>query len=719
MTRRQKKRRPQEPCHLERHEKMNFPAADGCGTLREPSSIAKWLFAAALVVTVFLVYQPAWQGGLLWDDTEHVTRPELRSWHGLYRIWFDVGATPQYYPLVHSVFWVEHKLWGDAPLGYHLVTIVMHATAALLVACILRRLAIPGAWLAAAIFALHPVQVESVAWLTEIKNTLSAVFYLGAALLYLRFDQARHVTNVGQVANRPESRQIGNLPHARTWHFFCDVRYLTALGLFLLALATKTVTGTLPGGLLVIFWWQRGRLSWKQDVLPLVPFFLLGAGMGMLTAWWELAINHCVGPEFELTAVQRILLAGRGTWFHLDKLFRPANLTFIYPRWQIDAGAWWQYLYPLGGVVLVAAAWAIRRRIRAPLTAILFFGGTLFPVMGFFNLYTFKFSYIADHYQYLACLGIITFCSAGVALLRKRAEGGWKVLGQVGCLALLAVLAILSWRQSRTYADAWTLYQTTIDRNPACWLAHSNLGLVLAGHGQVKEAIDHFRKALELNPDNVEAHNNLGMVLSDCGQIDEAVSHYEKSLQLQPDNAAVHNNLGNVLARLRLFDKAIAHYRKALDLKPDYADAHSNLGAVLAALKRDDEAIAQYQAAVEIDRDNAEAHSNFGVVLAGLKRYDEAIAQYQTALEINPGHAKAHYNLGNVLTGLGRRDEAIAHFEAALEIATRQGNLALAEAAQARIRLYDDRKPLYQSPTAPSKTPASRASGARSIPPIL
>ena len=224
----------------------------------------------------------------------------------------------QYYPLLHSSFWVEHKLWGDATLGYHLVKISLHALVALMAAILLRRLAIPGAYLAAAIFALHPVQVESVAWIAEQKNTLSAVFYLGAATAYLRFDRTRRIA----------------------W-------YLAALGLFALALLSKTVTGTLPGALLVVFWWQRGRLSWQRDVLPLLPFFLLGAGMGMTTAWWELEFNKCVGPEFEFTPVERILIAGRAVWFHLAKLFWPVNLTFIYPRWQVDAGAWWQYLFPV------------------------------------------------------------------------------------------------------------------------------------------------------------------------------------------------------------------------------------------------------------------------------------------------------------------------------------------------------------------------------------
>jgi protein O-mannosyl-transferase len=277
-----------------------------------------WLLAAALAATVFLAYRPAWQGALIWDDDAHVTRPELQSWHGLYRIWFDLKATQQYYPLLHSAFWIESRLWGRDTLGYHLVNIFLHITAAILVAVILRRLAIPGAYLAAAIFALHPVNVESVAWITELKNTLSTVFYLSAALVYLGFDHRRRAS-----------------------------LYAGALGLFVLGLLSKTTTATLPAALLVVFWWQRGRLSWRRDVLPLIPFFVLGAAAGLFTAWVERVIGGAQGADFNFTIVERCLIGGRAVWFYLSKLFWPVNLTFIYPRWHVSQGVWWQYLFPL------------------------------------------------------------------------------------------------------------------------------------------------------------------------------------------------------------------------------------------------------------------------------------------------------------------------------------------------------------------------------------
>ena len=362
-----------------------------------------WLFAIVLVVAVVLTYQPAWQGGLIWDDDAHVTRSELCSWQGLYRIWFDLRRHEQYYPLLHSAFWIEHQLWGRATLGYHLVNILLHAAAAVMVAMILRRLAVPGALLAAAVFALHPVQVESVAWITEQKNTLSAVFYLAAAWLYLRFDDQR-----------------------KRWWYACS------LGLFVLGLLSKTVTATLPGALLVLFWWRRGRLSWRRDIVPLLPFFALGAGAGALTAWVERKLIGAQGAAFDLSIVQRVLIGGRAVCFYLGKLLWPSNVLFLYPRWNVSATIWWQYLFPAGALLLLAVAWGLRRRLRGPLAGLLFFAGTLFPVLGLFNVFPFIYSFVADHFQYLASLGIIVLVSAGAALLLER-RGWW---GRPGGYAL-------------------------------------------------------------------------------------------------------------------------------------------------------------------------------------------------------------------------------------------------------------------------------------------
>ena len=436
-----------------------------------PREARKTLLAAALLVCcTLLAYWPALEGGFLWDDAAHVTRPGLRSLDGLWRIWSDLSATQQYYPLLHSAFWIEYRLWGDAMLGYHLTNVLLHAAAAFLVMLIVRRLGLAGALPAALVFALHPVCVESVAWVSEQKNTLSAVFYLSAALLYLRFDRTRRRS-----------------------------QYLMATALFVMALLSKTVTATLPAILLVVFWWQRGRLDWKRHVQPLVPWFALGAAAGLLTAWVERKFVGAEGPDFALTLVERFLVAGRAIWFYLGKLVWPANLTFIYPRWRVTSAEWWQYLYPLGALAVLAALCMLARKRRGPLAGALIFGGTLFPALGFLNAYPFIYSYVADHFQYIASLGIIIPVVSGLASVVRP---GARRFAAVGACAVLAALGTLTWRQCGMYRDIETLFQETLKRNPECWAAHYNLGVLIGGTpGRTEEAIQHYRETTRLKPD--------------------------------------------------------------------------------------------------------------------------------------------------------------------------------------------------------------------------
>lgn len=608
-----------------------------------------------------VAYSPALRGGFLWDDDAHVTRPELQSWHGLYRIWFKPGATQQYYPLLHSAFWVEHRLWGDTTLGYHLVNLSLHFGAALLVGLILRRLAIPGAFLAAAIFALHPVHVESVAWISELKNTLSAVFYLSAMLCYLRFDENR----------------------GKLW-------YGVAFGLFLLGMLSKTVTATLPAALLVIFWWQRGRLSWRRDVLPLVPFFLLGAAGGLFTAWAERTLVGAEGAEYQLTMIERFLIAGRAFWFYLGKLVWPFNLTFIYPRWEIASRVWWQYFFPLGAISLLFGLWLLRNRSRAPLGAALFFGGTLFPALGFFNIYPFKYSFVADHFQYLASLGIICLFAASIATLmaRWRSTSGLPFVA-VGCI-LAGLLGVLTWRQSRQYTDIETLYRETIRRNPACWLAHNNWGNLLNGLGRPEEAIHHFEQALRIKPDYAESHNNWGNSLLALGRPAEAVQHYQEAVRIKPKYAQAHNNWGTALQRLGHAREAVRHYQQALRSKPDYAEAHNNWANALNELGRPHEAMQHCQEALWIRPDYAEAHNNWANALNALTRHEEAIEHCRQALLLQPDYLEAQLNWGNALLGLRRPHEAAKRYEQVLAIqpkmAEAHNNLGNALSAMGRLQ---------------------------------
>jgi len=590
-----------------------------------------WLLFAGLVLLTLAVYYPVWHGGMLWDDDAHMTRADLRSIGGLWRIWFDVGATQQYYPAVHSAFWLFSQLWGENTLGYHLVNIVLHASSAFLVALILRRLAIPGGVLAALIFAVHPVHVESVAWITELKNTLSGVCYLAAALLYLRYDESRD----------------------RRW-------YAAAAGLFVVALLSKTVTATLPAALLVIFWWKRGRIGWREDVIPLLPFFAVGIAGGLLTAWVERAQIGAEGPAFQFTFIERCLIAGRAFWFYLGKLVWPANLIFIYPRWQVSQQVAWQYAYPLALAVLLAGLWWYRTRSRAPLAAGLFFIGTLFPALGFFNVYPFIYSFVADHFQYLASLGIIVLVSAAVAML----SAPWRTAASA---AVVVALAFLATNQTRQYVDAETLYRTTLAANPECWMAYLNLGKLRQEQARAQgddprlldEAATLYRQALRIEPSISQGHNNLGAILLSLGRLDEAQTEFQEALRRRPGDPEVLYNLGLALEKLGRPEEALAAITAALAARPHQRGAHAALANALQSLGRIDEAIAEYNEALRLEPRDAETHNNLGSALGKRGRMDEATAQYLAALEINPRSARASTNLGLALLRMGRVDEAL------------------------------------------------------------
>jgi tetratricopeptide (TPR) repeat protein len=502
----------------------------------------------------FAIYAPVINGQFLWDDDAHVTRPELRSIEGLGRIWFDVGATQQYYPLLHSMFWIEHRAWGNTTTGYHVVNILLHASSAFLLYLILGRLKVPGALTAAVIFAAHPVHVESVAWIAEQKNTLSTVFYLAAMYSYLRFDEER----------RP-------------------VWYAAASSLFVLGLLTKTVVATLAGALLLVVWWQRGRISARRDVLPLAPWFALGAAMGIATASIEARLLGAEGADFTWTFLQRAVLAGRVIWFYLGKLFWPLDLAFVYPRWEI-ALIWPQAIFTIGVLAVLAACCAVRGRWRAPLAVSLFFVGSLFPVLGFLNVYPFVFSVVADHFQYVASLGIITAVAAAVAALGDRIRPSARLVANVLPIGIVAALATLSWRQCHLYRDPETLYEATLGTNPACYLCLNNLGTIAVEQGRLDKATTRYEDALRVKPNSPETLNNLANLLVERGAFAEAIARYEDSLRIAPNNVIARTNLGLALVRVGRPAEAEAQFEEALRIMPGYAPAAQNL-SVLRSLR--------------------------------------------------------------------------------------------------------------------------------------
>lgn len=532
-----------------------------------PAQSRSRVFAgAAFIVAVTLVaYLPAIRGGFIWDDDQYVTENRLlRSVDGLRLIWTTIGATPQYYPLTHTSFWIEHQLWGTKPLGYHLTNVLLHIGSALLLWRILVMLGLRGAWLAAAIFAVHPIEVESGAWITERKNVLAGVFYFGSMLCYL-------------YASRDGNGLPGMVLGKPRWGW-----YSGSLALFVAAVLSKTIAGTLPAALLLILWWRSGRIPWKP-ALYLLPMFGLALVMGSITGWMEREFVGARGPEWELSLAERILIAGRAVWFYAAKIVLPINLTFIYPRWDIDVTSFLQWLYPMALVAVLCGLFALRGRVgRGPLTAVLYFVGTLVPALGFVNVYPMRFSFVADHFQYLAGVGLIALIAE--LLIRVTRARDAMVLFPVPL-----VLAVLTWSQAHMYRDAQTLWQTTLDRNPDAWIAHDHLGAILAA-SDLEAALGHYATAQQLNPDHMEGYIGMGNLLLQIGRTGDAAEQYRKAIGVRPDSPTPYYGLGVALDAAAEPEGAIAAYHQALAADDRFIPARMKLVDLYTRLGRGDDA---------------------------------------------------------------------------------------------------------------------------------
>jgi Flp pilus assembly protein TadD len=581
---------------------------------------------ALLALAVLLAYQPAWSAGFIWDDDAHITPAALRSMHGLWRIWFEPGTTQQYYPLTETFFWVQHKLWGDYAPAYHLTNIALHLMVVVLFERVLRALAVPGAFLAAAVFALHPIHAESVAWVTEQKNTLSTTFYLAAVLMWLRFDDAR------------ERRY-----------------YSKSLTFGVLAVLSKVTAVTLPVVLLLLAWWKRGRLSWKRDGVPLVPFFAASAITGLISMSVEHALVRPDAAASRLSVIDQILVAGRASWFYLGKLFWPADVLFFYPRWEVSRELAWQYAFPLGLLGLLIALWAIRSRSRAPLAALLFFLVSLFPTLGFLDVYAFIYSFVANHWAYVASMGVIAATCAGIATLLAT-RGLWaRPATNATCAAFIAVLGVLTFRQAAAYADSETLYRTAIEGNPQSWLAHNNLAGVLFAKHRYEQAVSESEVAVRLMPNSWETHSNLAISLDGTGEIEGSIAHFKTAVELKPEHAQTRYRLASALANAGHTQEAIGAFEDAMKLAPPDASSLYDLGRVLSQEGRITEAVARYEQASKLNPNSAEIHNNLGSVLARVGRFDEAIDHYEKSLQIHPNDGRVLANLAKVQSMRGQQ----------------------------------------------------------------
>jgi Flp pilus assembly protein TadD len=527
--------------------------------------------AALLLALVVVTYLPVLSAGYIWDDDAYVTdNPVLKDARGLVAAWTRLDATPQYYPLTHTSLWIDHALWGMRPLGYHVVNVLLHAAASIVLWRLLAMLELPGAFLAAAIFAVHPVHVESVAWITERKNTLSCLLALGAAFQFLR----------------PQPR--------RGW----------AAVLYAGALLSKTVTATLPVVLALVLWWKRGKVS-RAEAVWLAPMLAAGAVLGSITRHLESTQLGASGGTWALTLAERTVLAGRIVWFYLAKLFAPIEPIFIYPRWKVDASGLVAWIAPVAVVAALLALFSLRDRIgRGAFVSLASFIVMLAPASGYFDVYPMRYAWVADHFQYMASIAVI---AGVVAVAASWARGRWtRVLAAI----VVAALSVRSFVHARAFHDEETLWRDTLARNPAAWIAHNNLGIRLAERGENAEAEAHFRKVLELEPEHSGALANLGYLLDREGRDAEAAEVLARAASARPDDADARAHLVRVLLRLGRPADALPYALDAARLRPDDPEILCDAGTLLAASGRATEAIPLLERALSLRPDFSRAREN-------------------------------------------------------------------------------------------------------------
>jgi tetratricopeptide (TPR) repeat protein len=703
-----------------------------------PSLGREWLAALALGIVTVIAYLPVWQAGFIWDDdTFLLNNPLIQRADGLRLFWFSTAA-PDYFPATSTTLWIEWRLWGAHALGYHLVNVLLHTVSVVLLWRVLRALRLPGALLAAAIFAVHPVNVESVAWVTERKNTLAMVFYLLSVRFYLVFEERRN-------EGAPPATQRG------IW-----IWYALAILAFMFGLLSKSAVAPLPVVLLGIVWWRRGRIG-LRPLAETIPFFLLALAAGLVSIWFQ--YHRAIGASMAVvrhdSLAGRVAAAGWAVWFYLYKALVPWNLSFVYPRWQVDPARMLAYLPDLLLLASFVVCWLYRRSWGRPvLFALGYFVVMLLPVLGFLNIYFMRYSLVADHWQYFAIIGPIALAAAGLSWWTMR-RGVWAA-GLSGA-GLVLLLAALSWRECGAYRDVETLWLRTLEKNPRATLALnnlgnlrlqqgrldeaaacldgalavqpdapdvlSNLGAVRLRQGRVEEAIRVLNRALALEPGSTEANNNLGTALLQAGRPEEAVPHFQRVAELQPQASAVRENLASALLRAGRASDAIAQLRLAVKFAPDSADAWSALGDALRQTRdpagaaaafehavrlqpgllgarvglgnarvqegRIDDALVQFREAVRLAPGAAAAHFNLASALMAKGAVDEAVSQFETGLALDPRDAGAQNNLASALLRLGRPDDAIAHLRLALEaqpnLPEAQNNLANALLGKGRI----------------------------------
>jgi len=630
------------------------------------------LILAGFILAVLAAYLPALKAGYVWDDDGILENPLLRNARGLWTLWTSPSRIPQghYWPLLYTSYWMEYQLWGAHPFGYHLNNILLHGLNAFLVFMILRRLNLRYAWLAAGLFALHPVEVESVAWISERKNVLSGAFFFLSAWLYLYY------------------KECGR----RRYYYY-------SLALFILCLLSKPSAVGLPLALLLILWWKKGRTMKSGDMVDLLAWTGIGAAFSLLNI---LAIRR-FGFSQNLSFIERCLVASRAILFYAGKIFLPFPLMPVYPKWEIRAGNPAAYVSLFAALLVPLILFRLRERTgRGPLAGFLYFAAMLFPMLGFIDFGYMGYSYVADHFQYLASVGIFALVAALAGKVAERGSRGLRGLVTGFSILILLVLGVLSWRHSGNFRDLETLFRYNMTRNPDAAVNYVNIGSSLYRKGNVEEAIGYYKKALDIDPDFVDAHLNLGLVflrqgkyeaalerlsrasalspnhekiryilgraLLELGSIDEARLHFSHVIQINPYHAQAHQMLGVILAREGKIGEAIRHFRDALKNDPSLIDAHYNLGMALTQTGEKKEAIRRFREEIRLNPNHEPSHYHLALLLDEAGDTKGAMIQYSEAVRINPANAEAHQSLGILFSLKGNLAQGLAHYRAALEL---------------------------------------------------
>jgi tetratricopeptide (TPR) repeat protein len=600
-----------------------------------------------IVAVVLGIYGPALNGGWQWDDDLYLTRnPLMVDPARLWKAWFAPGSFIEYYPISQTVQWMQWQLWHGQTLGYHVTNVLLHAAGALLVWRLLARLGLRYAWLGGLLFAVHPAQVESVAWISELKNALSLPPFLLAMCAWIDYEERQ----------RPRD-------------------YAIALAWFVVAMLGKITMAPFAFVMLLYAWWKRGRVGWAE-VKAALPFLAVAVVLSALTikggeTYLTTVIPNSQAPPSGAPEglAARIALSGSSLAFYLRIFLWPVGLLPAYSKWVIDPPAPLLFLPWLVLAAVVIWAWTRRHSWgRHVLLGLGFFRLFLAPFLGLSRVSYMQFTWVMNHFLYLPSIGLIGLAVAGLekamTLVAKEARPG--LLGIVG--VMMALLAWVSEQDAARYRNAETLWTYAAQRDPTSFAAHTQLGVALQQRGEVAGALKQFEQAREIEPDFAYSWVNVGFELMEAGRAAEAAEALRQAVKLAPNYADAHYNLAEALEKNGQTSGAVDEYEQSLRLSPQDAEAETNLALALMQLGRRDEAATHFARAMAIRPGYAEAQYDWGTALLEAHDAAGAVAHFERALAINPSFVEAHFNLGVALQRLGRMPEAIAQLQAALKL---------------------------------------------------